>query len=114
VKTVPYVHLSTAEGKPAPGRIRKLAFSPTDAPIQTRQAMAGASIIFPRTETDCHAHAECEEIMYIASGRGEAQVGKEHFDIQPDMMIYVPTGASHSLKNTSDEMMKIIFVFVPT
>jgi quercetin dioxygenase-like cupin family protein len=42
-----------------------------------------------------HRHDQKEQIFYITSGTGVVKVGKEHFDVQPGHLIYVPLGLEH-------------------
>lgn len=42
-----------------------------------------------------HSHDQKEQIFYITSGTGVVKVGKEHFDVQPGHLIYVPLGVEH-------------------
>ena len=34
-------------------------------------------------------------------------------EVHPDMLVYAPAGVKHEMKNTSDETLKLICVYVP-
>ncbi len=58
-----------------------------------------------------HRHTDCEEIMYVLSGRGVG--GCEDVDCiyLPGDVIFVPRGAEHYLYNPFDEPLRILFLY---
>ena len=69
--------------------------------------------IIPSNSTTCsHAH-DVDEIMYIASGRGECMVSGRKSAIQPDSVIFAPKKVEHEIRNTGEETLKLICVFFP-
>lgn len=51
-----------------------------------------------------HFHHHDEEWIYILSGRGEAEIGEETFEVGPgDFMGFVAGSVSHLLRNPNDE-----------
>lgn len=63
--------------------------------------------------TGIHTHDDGAEIIYVVTGRGEAEVGGESAEIGPDSAIYVPKGVPHATQNFSDETMKLVCFFIP-
>ena len=50
-----------------------------------------------------HSHDQKEQIFYVTSGIGTIVLGPERFSVQPDQLIYVPTGLRHQALVGSDE-----------
>ncbi len=58
-----------------------------------------------------HIHTECEEVIFILSGKGEIKIGEEIFPMKPGDAIYLPTGVGHLIRNTGKEMMRMACSF---
>lgn len=91
-------------------RLLKLLMSPELG--NTDKLTALASLIPPNGTTGVHTH-DVDEFMYVASGRGIHLSEDKEFPLEPDMIIYAPAGTSHEVRNTGDEMIKLICFFVP-
>lgn len=64
-----------------------------------------------------HRHEKTEELAYLLSGRGvvvmrENDVLKE-VPVEPGSVWYIPPAAWHTIKNTADEPMTLVFATVP-
>lgn len=70
------------------------------------------SIISPENTTGCHTHGS-DEIMYVATGRGEGIVADETKKIGMSSMIYAAAGVKHEVKNTGEETLKLICFYAP-
>lgn len=93
-------------------RLLKVLVSPKrDNELQNMSV--GMTIISPGNKTKYAAHETSEEIMYVISGRGEALIDGVKSKICPDMLINVPIASMHQLINTSDESLKMLWVFSP-
>ena len=59
-----------------------------------------------------HAHNDCEEIMYIVSGRGIGGVGDgPDVVFEPGDTIYAPKGVVHWMYNPFDEPCEMIWIY---
>jgi mannose-6-phosphate isomerase-like protein (cupin superfamily) len=58
-----------------------------------------------------HIHTECEEVIFILSGKGEIKIGQEVFPMKPGDAIYLPTGVGHLIRNTGKEVMRMACSF---
>ncbi|MDR1318108.1 MAG: cupin domain-containing protein [Treponema sp.] len=58
-----------------------------------------------------HKHDDCEEVMYIASGRGVGGVGDHESIQQAGDVIFVPRGAVHWFYNPFDEPLEMWTVY---
>lgn len=47
-----------------------------------------------------HLHTECDEFVYIISGRGLKGVGDDVFELRAGCAYYLPRGVSHWMLNT--------------
>lgn len=70
------------------------------------------AIIYPRYETDYHAH-DRPELIYVVSGMGVSICERKEIPIEADMALWVRAGEMHQVKNTGDETLKLATVFVP-
>lgn len=52
-----------------------------------------------------------EEILYIVSGRGEAEVGDERGIVEAGDLAVVPAMAPHGIRNVGDEPLKVVGFF---
>ena len=55
-----------------------------------------------------HGHPDNEQIYVIVRGRGVMQVADELHEVGEGTLVYIPPGAAHAIKNTSDE--PLVFV----
>lgn len=57
-----------------------------------------------------HSHPDIEQVYYIRSGRGLMWVNGEKQEVEKDMVIYIPPGASHGITPLeSDEELVYLF-----
>lgn len=99
---------------PAPyERVLKILASPETPKMKAENFTFGMSIIAAGSKTDKHAHEGTEECIYVVSGRGEAVIAGEKYEIGPDVVILVKPGQDHQFFNHSDETMRLIWVYAP-
>jgi mannose-6-phosphate isomerase-like protein (cupin superfamily) len=55
-----------------------------------------------------HGHPDNEQIYVIVRGRGVMQVGDEMEEVGEGMLVFIPPGAAHAIKNTGNE--PLVFV----
>jgi len=55
-----------------------------------------------------HGHPDNEQVYVIVRGRGVMQVGDEMQEVREGMLVFIPPGAAHAIKNTGDE--PLVFV----
>lgn len=63
----------------------------------------------PNTETPMHYH-DCEEIVIVLKGSGNATVDGKTTAFGPDTTIIIPPEVDHQIANTGSEPMSIIAV----
>jgi len=78
----------------------------------TKELTLLTSTITPHSTTGIHTHNQ-DEIMYVATGRGEMLEGEKRTPIQPDMVLVSPAGVTHEIRNTGVETLKLICFFSP-
>jgi mannose-6-phosphate isomerase-like protein (cupin superfamily) len=61
--------------------------------------------------TPGHTHTECEEVIYILSGKGDIKIGEEVFPMKVGDAIYLPIGVGHLIRNTGKEVMRMACSF---
>lgn len=80
--------------------------------LQAENFVTGHSTIFPGGRVPMHAHKN-EEVYVILSGRGKMVVGDEAREVEGVSAVYIPSNVEHSLTNTGDENMEILYVYSP-
>jgi len=55
-----------------------------------------------------HGHPDNEQVYVIVRGRGVMQVGGKMQEVSEGTLVFIPPGAAHAIKNTSDE--PLVFV----
>ena len=79
----------------------------------TAQAFCqGYVVIPPGAGVPEHSHPQ-EEVYLILSGAGEMMVGGEILPVDGICAIYVPSGMPHTLINSGDEEMVLVFTYAP-
>lgn len=55
-----------------------------------------------------HGHPDDEQVYVIVRGHGVMQVGDEMEEVVEGMLVFIPPGAAHAIKNTGDQ--PLVFV----
>ena len=56
-----------------------------------------------------HYHPNCEEVLYVLSGRGKHRLDGQAIELQPGATIRIPAGVQHNFENVgSDEIVCLI------
>ena len=106
------IHEDDVEARPLPGRAHKMIIGPTN--FGPAQHMCFGVADFPaRQHAPSHVHADQEEILYVLTGRGEFYFDGVPEPVQPGTCAYAPPGVRHSINNTGDEVLKVVYVFSP-
>ena len=63
----------------------------------------GICQIFPGKVNPIHYHPNCEEVLYMISGRGRHSLGDQSIALSPGMAIRIPRNVHHNLANTGWE-----------
>ncbi len=98
----------------------------TEAPkFQIKQRSPLFNMLLPRNVTEAteavlvtlrksdevpdHSHPDEEQVYLVIKGSGRLQIGDESRLLQPQMIAYVPRGASHRVQALTDEL---VYVYV--
>ena len=106
------INLKELPGEKFPsGRHTRLFVGP-QSPIQADNFVSGFVIIEPGGAVPPHEH-EQEEVYYVLKGRGEMTVGAETQTMQAVSAVYIPSNTRHTLNNSGDEELHMLFVYSP-
>ncbi len=106
------VDAADVEGvKKVPNRVSKLLLS--EMSVGIRGFSMGQNVTEVGSRIPEHAHDESEEAMYIVSGQGRLITEEGGQDLVAGMAIYMPPGVKHSIVNTGDEDLKLVWVYCP-
>jgi len=81
------------------------------------QSIAGTGItvgrvqIKPGRSNPRHSHPNCEEVLYLLSGRLEHWVANEQMTLEPGDTLVVPAGVAHYARNVSAEDADMIVAY---
>ncbi len=70
--------------------------------VGARESVFGITHFPPGSRHEVHRHEGCEEHEYLISGHGIARVGHDDVAMGPGDCVFVPRGAYHGFRSTSD------------
>jgi dihydrofolate reductase len=76
------------------------------------QSLAEA-LLAPGGQTKLHRHRTSEEIYYFLEGRGTMRLGGGAFPVQAGDTVAIPAGATHSVTNSGDTVLRILCASAP-
>jgi quercetin dioxygenase-like cupin family protein len=82
----------------------------TNATVSGNGASLGYSVFTPGTATDPVLH-DTEEVAYVLSGAGELRLDEGSVAFKAGDGLFIPAGVWHSVVNTSDEDVAMVFGF---
>lgn len=62
---------------------------------------------------ELHIHPDAEELVVITRGTGTAIINGQFTEVAAEDVVYVPPGVEHEFRNTSDDMLGVLFVCIP-
>jgi mannose-6-phosphate isomerase-like protein (cupin superfamily) len=63
--------------------------------------------VAPESRQRLHDHAS-DQVYVITAGRGRMLVGEEEREVGAGDLVYIPSGAVHSIENTSEEVLTYV------
>ena len=84
----------------------------SDSIVDTNNFLVGSSYCIPGQEHASHVHDIHDEIIVFLNGIGIQTVGDEVYEVRDNDMVYIPAGVPHSIKNISNQPIKMIIVKV--
>ena len=106
------IHESKIIATALPGRDHKMILGP-DRPGDARNMCFGLADFPPRSHAPEHVHQIEEEIIYVLSGHGAIYFDGIPESIEAGSCIYIKPTIAHSIRNDSDNIMKLVYVFSP-
>jgi mannose-6-phosphate isomerase-like protein (cupin superfamily) len=67
-----------------------------------------------RHVAELHIHPDAEEIVVVTRGRGTAIIGQESSEVCAEDVIHIRPSVEHEIRNTSDDLLGVLFICVPT
>ena len=106
------IHESEVPAVQLPGRDHKMIIGPANFGPAQRMCF-GVADFPPRRHAPPHVHEEQEEILYVLSGSGEFYFDGAPEPVEAGTCVYVPPKVEHSINNTGDDVLKVVYVFSP-
>ena len=105
-------HVTEVAGTEFPaGRLTRVVVGP-QTEIKAQHMVSGHVTIYPGGSVPLHHHAN-EEIYTIIEGQGRITVGDETREVGPVSMTYIPPNLPHSLENSGNTNLVMLFVYSP-
>jgi len=105
------IHERDVEAVSLPGRDHKMVVKPQN--IGSKFMCAGVADFPANAHAPAHAHQKEEEILYVLSGQGNMYFDGVPEPLEPGTFMFVPPGVEHSLESTTNEILKVFYVFSP-
>jgi quercetin dioxygenase-like cupin family protein len=93
------------------GRVVRPFVTPADG---AEHLVAGIVTFPPVGDSDPHAHAVEEEVLYVVSGCGALVCDGEAHQLEPGSFVFVPPGVEHFVRNDGDQPLTLFYAFSPT
>ena len=71
------------------------------------------SRVSPGGGDEFHAHPHSEQITYILSGTGKMVIGRRRVSLSKDMLVFIPPGIKHRIRNTGKKSLDYIILWAP-
>jgi quercetin dioxygenase-like cupin family protein len=79
--------------------------------FENEHILIGLNSLEPGQSMEKHAHKNQNRFYLVLEGKGLARVGEEEKEIEPGMVIWIPSGHVHGIKNTCNERMVMLIGF---
>jgi mannose-6-phosphate isomerase-like protein (cupin superfamily) len=105
-------HVTDVVGTRFPaGRLTRVLAGP-GGPVEPDHFVMGHVTVYPGGSVPGHTH-EQEEIYAIVSGQGTMELGEDETPVRAGSFVAIEPGQWHSLRNTSQEDLVMIFCYAP-
>ena len=109
---MPVFHLNDVPGTKFPaGRLTRVLAGP-GAPVEPDHFVMGYVTIYAGGEVPGHAHSQ-EEVYFIIGGHGTIELDGEQKQVEAGSYVAIRPGQSHSLRNTANEDLVMLFCYAP-
>jgi quercetin dioxygenase-like cupin family protein len=83
----------------------------SDKAMPGAEQTLGVVTIYPGKRNPLHSHPNCEELLYVVSGRCEHLLGEEKCELAAGNVIRIPRGIRHWARCTSAEPLVAVISF---
>lgn len=105
------IHEKDVMEKHLPGRKHKMVVRSDN--MNATSMCAGVAVFPANKHAPSHVHEKEEEILYVLGGEGNMYFDGKPEQIREGSFMFVPKGLEHSLEATTDEDLKVFYVFSP-
>jgi mannose-6-phosphate isomerase-like protein (cupin superfamily) len=67
----------------------------------------------PGSRQPFHSHPDCEQVYVIVAGRGQMIVAGEEREVREGVMVFIPPGAEHAIRNPGPERLTYVSATSP-
>ncbi|MCC8028497.1 MAG: cupin domain-containing protein [Lachnospiraceae bacterium] len=85
----------------------------TDQVLNRENFLVGNSYCVPGHAHETHVHEDHDEVIVYLNGVGIQTIGTDIvYEVRDNDMVYIPAGMPHSIRNISDQPLKMVIVKV--
>ena len=106
------INIFDIEGMEFPAGRRTRVMWGENGAINGEHFCQGYVVIYPGGSVPTHEHVTVETYT-VLQGVGEMRIGDETQPMKPGDMVYIESGKPHSLRNTGDSDLHMMFVYAP-
>jgi putative monooxygenase len=81
--------------------------------VGAKNLAVGVNETAPGSMVPEHEHGNEEEVMLFLSGRGKFVTEDQEIPLEPGVCVYNPPGGKHKILNTSDEVLRFVWIYAP-
>ena len=85
--------------------------TPYDSPYD--DFSMGIQVLEPGAAIRKHAHERAREVLFCYAGTGWAEIDGVRHDVRPETMMLLGRGVQHTVQNTGDTQMRILWMISP-
>ena len=114
VTSLPTIKRATRADAPPttlPGRTWYSLVNPETSPA--RNVSAGMSVFEPGSRPAGHVHQHEEETVYCIAGRGRIVTSAATAELEPGVVVFIPTGTFHATESDGPEPLELLCLFSP-
>lgn len=105
------LHEDDAPMRQLKGRSYKLIVGSKELP--SSRFNGGLSFFPPHAHAPGHIHDKEEEVIFVLEGTGEVVIDGVAEKLRPGTFCVFPTGCLHSINNTGNATIKLLYLFTP-
>lgn len=81
--------------------------------FRSERILVGLNCFEPGQEHRLHAHEAMDKVYHVVEGRGRFLLEGRELDMEAGMMLVVPAGVGHGIRNAGSDRMVVLALLAP-